>query len=108
MMDDSGISTAIQQIAEEKDLGDLKPSIHIQCVRSAAKAWEYGKQQFQQTRQRIFLAHIQDVHPASYRVLCPGVVTSSPEKKILNVQKGYRGQQQRGHRDFATCLMKID
>jgi len=41
MMDDSGNSTTIQQIAEEKDLGvhlteDLKPS--IQCVRSAAKA----------------------------------------------------------------------
>ena len=41
IMDDSGNSTTIEQIAEEKDLGvhiteDLKPS--IQCVRSAAKA----------------------------------------------------------------------
>jgi len=42
MIDDSGNSTIIQQLAEEKDLGvhlteDLiKPS--IQCVRSAAKA----------------------------------------------------------------------
>ena len=41
MNDDSGNSTIIQQIAEEKDLGvhltdDLKPS--TQCVRSAAKA----------------------------------------------------------------------
>lgn len=41
MNDDSGNSTIVQQIAEEKDLGvhlteDLKPS--TQCVRSAAKA----------------------------------------------------------------------
>ena len=40
MNDDSGNSTIVQQIAEEKDLGvhltdDLKPS--TQCVRSAAK-----------------------------------------------------------------------
>ena len=76
MNDDSGSSSTIQQTAEEKDLGvhlaeNLKPS--IQCVRSAAKARSVvgnGKQEFQETRQRRFLAHIQDVLPASHGVLC--------------------------------------
>ena len=84
--DDDGNSNVIEQITEEKDLGvyitaDLKPS--MQCVRAAAKARSVMgmvRRNFTRLDKEDFLIDIQNVHPASYGVLCPGMVTILKER----------------------------
>ena len=116
--DDDSNSNVIEQITEEKDLGvyitaDLKPSRPTQCVRAAAKARSVmgmvRRNLIQETRQRRFLVDIQNVHPASYGVLRPGMVTVLKERhRVLRKGSKIISNKDGAWTSIVTCLMSRD
>ena len=110
---DDGNSDVIEQITEEKDLSvyitaDLKPS--TQCVRAAAKARSVMgmvRRNFTRLDKEDFLVDIQNVLPASYGVLCPGMVTILKERHRV-LRKGSKISNKDGAWTYVTCLMSRD